>query len=223
MRIGILSDTHDLLRPEVLDRLRGCDAILHAGDFSSRRILDRLAQFAPVRAVRGNTDRAWAEDLTLSLDLTLAGLKIFITHKKKDLPGDLSPWDLAVFGHSHQYFSDWVTSAEGRRTLLLNPGSCGPRRFRLPVTLAMLTIGEAGWNAERIDITAAAGEPAPDLSGSDIRRQIETVIRETEKGRTVEAIARKHGMEPTLVEQIARLYVTHPGVSADGIMTKMGL
>ena len=221
-KIGILSDTHDLLRPEVVAALAGCDRILHGGDISSRRILDRLEEIAPVSAVRGNNDREWAERLPLFLDCEVAGLRICMTHKKKDLPEDLSAYDLAVFGHSHRYESAWLAPAGRRRTLLLNPGSCGPRRFVQPITLAMLTMCADGFTVERIEIahSAAAPEAKP---GMDIRQQIEIVVRETQRGQTVRAIAQKYGMGEELVEQIARLYVTHPGVTADGIMTKMGL
>ena len=111
MRIGILSDTHDLLRPEVADALQGCDYILHGGDISSQRVLDRLEQIAPVKVVRGNNDKEWAEHLPLFLDFELGGLRICMTHKKKDLPGDLSAYDLAIYGHSHQYASDWQEPA----------------------------------------------------------------------------------------------------------------
>ena len=222
MRIGIISDTHDLLRQEVIDVLHGCDHILHGGDISSQKILDRLAQIAPLKAVRGNNDKEWAEYLPESLDINLGGLRIFMTHKKKDLPKDLSGYDLAVFGHSHQYSSAWVGADGKKRTLLLNPGSCGPRRFHQPITMAVLTVDSDGWNVKRIDIPHLPKEAAP-KDGKDLRRQIETVVRETRKGQAVESIAEKHGMEPALVEQIARLYVTHPGVTIDGIMTKMGL
>ncbi len=90
MKIGILSDTHDLLRPEVIDALQGCDNILHGGDISSQRILDRLEKIAPVKAVRGNNDGEWAEHLPMFLDFELGGLHIYMTHRKKDLPGDLT-------------------------------------------------------------------------------------------------------------------------------------
>ena len=90
MKIGILSDTHDLLRPEVTEKLQGCEYILHGGDISSRKILDTLEQIAPVKAVRGNNDKEWAESLPSILDFTLAGLRICMAHKKKDLPEDLS-------------------------------------------------------------------------------------------------------------------------------------
>ena len=222
MKVGILSDTHDLLRQEVTDALRDCDMILHCGDISSRKILDQLEKIAPVRVVRGNNDKEWAESLPLSLDFELAGLRVYMTHKKKDLPKDLSAYDLVICGHSHQYASVWQETAGKKRTLLLNPGSCGPRRFHQPITLAMLTIREDGWEARRIDIRPSSGENIAKPAG-DIRQTIETVVRETQKGQSVQAIAARHGLEPVLVEQIARLYLTHPGVTPDGIMTKMGL
>ncbi len=223
MKIGIVSDTHNLLRPEVVQNLQGCDWILHGGDISSREILDRLAQIAPVKAVRGNNDKEWAEHLPLCLDFELGGLRIYMTHKKKDLPGDLAPYDLVIYGHSHQYAADWLEPAGGKRTLVLNPGSCGPRRFVQPITMAMLEIGPDGWNARRIDLPHTAREKAPKIDSGNIYRQIEVVVRDTQRGLPVDSIAKKHSLDPALVEQIVRLYVTHPGVTVDGIMTKMGL
>lgn len=224
MIVPILSDTHDLLRPEVLSLLRGCDCILHGGDISSPKILDQLAQFAPVKVVRGNNDKKWAEEPPLFLDFELGGLRVYMTHKKKDLPKDLSPYDLAIFGHSHQYSEAWVDHAEtNRRTLLLNPGSCGPRRFHQPITLALLTLQDGGWIVKRIEIPHTPKEAAPKVDPGNIKQQIEIVIKETQKGNGVTFISEKYGFDPALVEQIARLYVTHPGVTANKIMTKMGL
>ena len=223
MKVGILSDTHDLLRPEVIDALQGCDHILHGGDISSRKILDQLEQIAPVKAVRGNNDKEWAEHLPLFLDFELGGLRIYMTHKKKDLPQDLSPYDLVIYGHSHQYASDWQESAGKNRTLLFNPGSCGPRRFIQPITMAILRIVPDGWVTEQIQIPHPAREKTPKTDSGNIYRQIEVVVRDTEKGLSVDSIAQKHGLDRDLVEQIVRLYVTHPGVTVDGIMTKMGL
>lgn len=224
MKIPILSDTHDLLRPEVLSLLPGCEWILHGGDISSQRILNQLAQHAPVKAVRGNNDKEWAEGLPLFLDFELGGLRIYMTHKKKDLPKDVSPYDLVIFGHSHQYGETWLAHAQNsKRTLLLNPGSCGPRRFHQPITLALLTIDENGWQIQRIEIPHAPKETAPKIDPGNIKKQIEIVMKETQKGNGITLIAEKYGMDKALVEQIARLYVTHPGVTADGIMTKMGI
>ena len=221
-KIGILSDTHGLLRPEVLQALQGCDAILHGGDINRQEILDRLGQIAPVYAVRGNNDKKWAEHVPLFLDFTLYGLCIYMTHKKKDLPKDLSAYDLVVYGHSHRY----EQKTEGR-TMLVNPGSCGPRRFNQAITLAVLEKPEPGPEAAirtaitRIDIPHAGNGSV----GKDRvqKPDIEKVIREIKKGRTVPEISAQLGMDPELAEQICRLYLTHPGVDADGIMTKMGL
>ena len=223
MKIGIISDTHNLLRPEVIQNLQGCDRILHGGDISSQAILDQLEQIAPVKVVRGNNDKEWAEHLPVFLDFELGGLRICMTHKKKDLPQDLSPYDLAICGHTHQYASVWQESVGGRRTLLLNPGSCGPRRLIQPITMAMLKIDPDGWDVSQINIPHAAREKAPKIDSGNIYKQIETVVRDTENGLSPDSIVKKRGLDPDLVEQIVRLYVTHPGVTVDGIMTKMGL
>ena len=223
MKAGIISDTHDLLRPEVINHLQGCDCILHGGDISSQRILDRLEQIAPVNVVRGNNDKEWAEHLPLFLDFELDGLRIYMTHKKKNLPKDLTAWDLVICGHTHQYTEVWLEPAGRNRTLLLNPGSCGPRRFIQPITMAILKIDPDGWAIRQIRIPHPDGEKAPKTDSENIYRQIEIIVRDTEKGLSVDSIAQKHRLDRALVEQIVRLYVTHPGVTVDGIMTKMGL
>ena len=223
MKIGIISDTHNLLRPEVIRNLQDCDYILHGGDISSREILDQLELIAPVKAVRGNNDKEWAEHLPLLLAFELGGLRICMAHKKKDLPGDLTPYDLVICGHTHQYASDWQESVGKRRTLVFNPGSCGPRRFIQPITMAILKIDPDGWIVRRIEIPHTAREKAPKIDSGNIHRQIEVVVRDTEKGLPADSIAKKHSLDPALVEQIVRLYVTHPGVTVDGIMTKMDL
>ena len=216
MKIGVLSDTHGLLRQEVLDHLAGCDAILHGGDINNRGILMTLQSMAPVYVVRGNNDREWAEDLPLSLDFSLDGLRVCMAHKKRDLPADLSPFDLAVYGHSHRY-----EDARQGKTVLLNPGSCGPRRFNQAITMAIVTASQNGRiDVRRIDIEHR--DRGLKL-GVDLKSQIETVMRETAKGRPAIEIAARKGWDASLVEQIARLYVTHPGVTADGIMAKMGV
>ncbi len=223
MKIGILSDTHDLLRPEVIDALQGCDYILHGGDISSQGILDQLEQIAPVKVVRGNNDKEWAKHLPLFLDFELGGLRFYMTHKKKDLPKDLTAYDLVICGHTHQYSEVWQEPAGKNRTLLFNPGSCGPRRFIQPITMAILKIDPDGWILKRINIAHPSKDKAPKIDSGNIYKQIEIVVRDTEKGLSVDSIAKKHGLDPDLVEQIVRLYVTHPGVTIDGIMTKMGL
>ena len=130
MNLIILSDTHGLLRPAVLELLRNADAILHAGDINSRAVVDKLASFAPLYVVRGNNDKDWAEAIPHDLIVTLGGVRFYMVHNKKDVPSDLTGVDVVVFGHSHKY------SEERRGNVLwLNPGSCGPRRFHQEITL----------------------------------------------------------------------------------------
>lgn len=217
-KIGILSDTHGLLRPEVIQTLQGCDAILHGGDINRQDIIDRLEQIAPVYVVRGNNDKEWAGHLPQFLDFELSGLHIFMTHKKKDLPKDISLYNLIVYGHSHRY----EQKREGS-TLLINPGSCGPRRFKQDITLAVMEIEEPDERImiRRIDIPH---EKKLAVNKDNLQKpEIERVIREIKKGRSVAEISLKLGMDPELTEEICRLYLTHPGVTADGIMTKMGV
>ena len=217
MKIGIISDTHGLLRPEVTKALEGCEAILHGGDITGPEIIEKLESIAPVYVVRGNGDRDWAEHIPLFLDFELAGLRVYMTHRKKDLPDDLSEYDLVVFGHSHKY----EESRHGK-TLLLNPGSCGPRRFHQAITMVIAGIADGHIETTRIDIPQKTVGALSKSGSADLKKQIETVIKETQKNRSPEAIADRYGFDKALTEQIARLYLTHPGVTADGIMTKMG-
>ena len=221
MKIAILSDTHNLLRPEVIEYLQGSDYILHGGDISRQEILDRLEEIAPVKAVRGNNDKEWAAHLPEYLEFQIAGIHFYMTHKKKDLPKDLSQYDIVMVGHSHQYSNTWIDHTDGHRTLILNPGSCGPRRFYQAITMALLSVDADGWVVKRIEIPHE--QKGTMQKGSDLRTVIEAVVAETKKGKSVETISGKYKMDISLVEQIVRLYLTHPGVDADGIMTKMGL
>ena len=215
--LGIISDTHGLLRSEVMEALKGCDVILHGGDINRQDIIDQLEEIAPVYVVRGNNDKDWAEHIPLSLDLELAGIRIYMTHKKKDFPSDLSNYDLVIFGHSHKY----EESRQGK-TILLNPGSCGPRRFHQAITMAAAEITESGITITRIEIPQKHAGVLSKTGTADLKKQIEIVIKETQKNRSPEDIANKYGFDTALTEQIARLYLTHPGVDADGIMIKMG-
>ena len=148
MKIGVVSDTHGLLRPEVAAVLDGCAVILHGGDIGGQDILDALGELAPVYPVRGNNDWGpWGESIPLTRELELGGLRICMAHMKRDLPGDLTSYDLVITGHTHKY----AESRQGK-TLLLNPGSCGPRRFGQPITFALLEVTEKGIAVQKADI-----------------------------------------------------------------------
>jgi putative phosphoesterase len=136
--IGVISDTHGLLRPEALAALKGCNRIIHAGDIGAPEFLPRLAEVAPVTAVRGNIDRAaWAKQIRETEVLEAGGVSIYVLHRREDL--DLNPeaagFAAVVFGHSHVPKVERVGGI-----LYFNPGSAGPRRFRLPVTVGRLVV-----------------------------------------------------------------------------------
>jgi putative phosphoesterase len=150
MRIGVISDTHGLLRPEALTALKGSDHILHGGDIGSAEVLAALQAIAPVTAVRGNNDvAAWAAELPTSVTLALSGVRIYILHDLSELELDLRTADVRVVisGHSHR---PKVDKHDG--ILYFNPGAAGPRRFKLPVTVGRLTLCGDDMAAEVIDL-----------------------------------------------------------------------
>lgn len=135
-RIGVISDTHGLLRDEVIVHLKDCKLILHAGDINKPEILQKLNEIAPVYVVRGNNDKdEWAEALPMSLAFEIEGYRFFMTHQKKDVPKILPQVDFIIIGHSHKYLEE----KQGNLTWL-NPGSCGKRRFGLEISMAILII-----------------------------------------------------------------------------------
>jgi putative phosphoesterase len=149
-RIGLISDTHGLLRPEALEALRGSDHLIHAGDIGDGAILDRLAALAPVTAVRGNNDvGAWAKTLPETATLRLGGACIFVIHDLAELASHaVQSVDVVVCGHSHRPRVERTP-----RFLVVNPGSAGPRRFRLPVSVGRLRLaGREGCEAELVTL-----------------------------------------------------------------------
>lgn len=134
-KIGIISDTHGLLRPEVLEILKDCDCIFHGGDINKPEILDTLGKMGSLYAVRGNNDKDWAEGLSRTLKFRVEGVNFFMTHNKKDVAWDLGDTDIVIFGHTHKYFEK---ETDGR--LWLNPGSCGPRRFDQEITMILMEV-----------------------------------------------------------------------------------
>lgn len=138
MIIGVISDTHGLLRPEAIAALRGSDHIIHAGDIGDPEILHKLDKIAPVTAVRGNVDRgAWAKKIPTTEVLEVGGVPIYVLHvlQQLDLNPEVAGFAVVVSGHSH------VPKQESKNGVLyFNPGSAGPRRFRLPVTVGKLTV-----------------------------------------------------------------------------------
>jgi len=137
-RIGLISDTHNLVRPEALAWLAGCDAIIHAGDICNQAVIDALSSIAPLTVVRGNNDTGeWAAPIPLHATLDVQQVKIHVVHDTAEVPRDLRDRDVRVVvtGHSHKPL---IVERDGM--LFVNPGSAGPRRFKLPISAGMLTI-----------------------------------------------------------------------------------
>jgi len=144
--IGVISDTHGLLRPQAFSALQGSELIIHAGDIGKPAVLDGLEAICPVIAIRGNVDRdAWADAYPEQRRVEVAGKHLYIIHNLKELPLDprAEGIDVVISGHSHM---PKIDRRDG--VLYLNPGSAGPRRFRLPVTVARLVVSGADVSAD---------------------------------------------------------------------------
>lgn len=140
IRIGVISDTHGLLRPSAIERLSGMDHIIHAGDIGAPEVIEELRKIAPTTAIRGNIDTAeWARGYPDTEMLRLAGRAIYVLHNLKELEIDPAAggMDIVISGHSHRPKVDINDSV-----LYLNPGSAGPRRFALPIALATLELSD---------------------------------------------------------------------------------
>lgn len=221
-RIGILSDTHGKLREEVVEILRECDVILHAGDINTPRVVESLREIAPLYVVRGNADKEWAADLPEQLSEEICGLRVFMVHNKKGIPGNTAGYDLVITGHSHKY-----EEKETENCFFLNPGSCGPRRFSQPVTMAVLEVEEqtGKFHVIKQDIRqseeASGKEKTPRTAFSE--KTLSAILRDVDKGKSVSEIAGKYQIDQESAAQICRLYLTHPGINAAGVREKMGL
>ncbi len=148
--LGIISDTHSLVRPEAIKALQGCDRIVHAGDIGSMEVIEQLSAIAPVSAIRGNIDKnQWATRFPEKEVVKIGDKYIYVLHNVHDL--DLDPmaagFDVVVSGHSHK-----PSISKKNGVLYINPGSAGPRRFTLPIAVAKLQISKTDITAKIIDI-----------------------------------------------------------------------
>lgn len=151
-RVGLISDTHGLLRPEAKASLQGCDHIVHAGDIAEQSVLDALGTLAPLTAVRGNNDKgSWAQALPVTARVEIGGISIYAIHDLAELDIDLAAAGIRVVvsGHSHK-----PSIAEREGVLFVNPGSAGPRRFKLPISVAELSI-----DGDRVSARLVSIEP----------------------------------------------------------------
>lgn len=152
-KIGIISDTHGVLRDDVMEILKDCDIIIHAGDFDRGEILDRLRYMGNVYAVRGNNDGEWANGLKKSLRFSIDGANFFMTHNRKDVSWELGDTDIVIFGHTHRYFEEKI---DGR--LWLNPGSCGRPRFGGELSMVVMNISDGEYSLNKIMLFDEKGE-----------------------------------------------------------------
>ncbi len=214
MLIGILSDTHGLLRKEVIDGFRGVDHIIHAGDIDNKEVINRLEEIAPVTVVRGNADKDWAKDLPETEILELLGNKIYVIHNKGKISDDLAGISIIIYGHSHKY-----SLVEKYGQFWFNPGCCGKRKPEQEVSFALLEIsgpGEFEFKKRVID-NAEQDSKLP----RDIDRIISKAMDMTDKGKSYKEIAKKLKISEELAESICRMYLTHPGVDVAGILQRI--
>jgi len=239
MRIAVISDTHNLLRPEVIEQVRLCDAVIHAGDVCRPELVEQLREKLAGRRlylVRGNNDGNWATDIPEMLSLKLEQTKILVIHDRSMLPEDLQDHRIIIYGHSHRYAAE---EKDGR--LWLNPGSCGYQRFWQEVSMAILYLEPGIWHAEKIllvpkgtktpapaDNTSAAGQKRlfglaakKHSPARSLPEQIEEILRRMDRGQSTRRISSRMGLEEAFVEEICRIRVTHPGVTAGGIADKL--
>ena len=159
LRVGLISDTHGLLRPEARAFLAGCDYIVHGGDVGDAGILDELALMAPLIAVRGNNDRqSWAARLRQTELIRVGGIFLYVIHNLEEL--DIDPGAagvrVVVSGHSHK---PKVQESEG--ILYVNPGSCGPKRFKLPISVGEIIVADTAVEARIVDLAPLDGDVPP--------------------------------------------------------------
>jgi hypothetical protein len=158
MRIGIISDTHGLLRPEAMNQLAGADHIIHAGDIGAPQVIEGLRRIAPTTAIRGNIDAGeWAKDYPDTALVVLGGRAFYVLHNLKEIKLDpaASGFDVVVSGHSHRPKIETKNSV-----LYVNPGSAGPRRFMLPIALAILTLSDGALLPRILEIAPYRDPPA---------------------------------------------------------------
>ncbi|MCD8336256.1 MAG: metallophosphatase family protein [Lachnospiraceae bacterium] len=240
MRVAVISDTHDVLREEVLEQIRLADAVIHAGDISKPEIVDRMKANLPEKSilylVRGNADGDWAMRIPETMEFQLEQVHFFVVHNRKKavIP---EKCDIVISGHTHRFQAE---TADGR--LWLNPGACGRRRFRSELSMAVLQIEGNSWQTEKIRIGAedvpaeksvysdaaansrnsgsASGDPM-ELSSGALLLLISGILKRMNRGKTISQIAGELNLEESFVEEICRISVTHPGVTANGILDKL--
>jgi putative phosphoesterase len=218
-KIAVISDTHSLLRPEIKERLRECELILHAGDIASQETADEIMECGKTYFVRGNADKGhWAEEIPVARELKIYGLSIYMIHNCKLIEEDVSEKDIVIYGHSHKYMQ---TEKDG--VCFFNPGSCGPRRFHQEITMAILTVDERdrSFTFEKVDVSPVLKPDSAKLPERDMAKLVQNIMRQMDAGKTVEEISKKNRVDTKIVNQILQIYTTHQGIDVQGILDRM--
>lgn len=148
MKLGVISDTHGVLSDEVIEKLQGCDYIIHAGDVGNKEIIDKLESITKTFVVRGNNDKdEWGLTLPEYREIEMDEVLIYVAHNKEDIPKDLKEVDLVIYGHSHKFYNETIDNI-----VYLNPGACGRKRFSLPLSMAIVEINLDDIKIEKFDL-----------------------------------------------------------------------
>lgn len=148
MKLGVISDTHGVLSDEVIEKLQGCDYIIHAGDVGNKEIIDKLESITKTFVVRGNNDKdEWGLTLPKYREIEMDEVLIYVAHNKEDIPKDLKEVDLVIYGHSHKFYNETIDNI-----VYLNPGACGRKRFSLPLSMAIVEINLDDIKIEKFDL-----------------------------------------------------------------------
>ncbi len=162
VRAAVIADTHGVLRPEVERILETCDVIIHAGDFDNQMLYHKLNVNQPLYAVRGNNDRGWSGGLPKVKRFEVGGVRFIMAHERTDIPSALGDTQVVIFGHSHMYYQQEIS---GR--LWLNPGSCGYKRFTLPLSMAVMTLQDGSYEVETVWLEKSYGTPGAVKAGQN--------------------------------------------------------
>lgn len=229
MKIAVLSDTHNVLRPEVRELIGQVDAVVHAGDITSQKVLweiqSSLRKGAFFQAVRGNGDLE-LRTLPLVSRFELEGVSFLCAHKKADLPRERGQERIVITGHTHRY----LEKTEGG-ILFLNPGSAGRSRSGRESSMVLLTVSSGSFDLQKIDLSDAGemetlakdrGEIMKALEPAEASLlRIQEIFRRMDRGKKPGEIADSLGLSPKLVEEVLRIRVTHPGVTPGGVLDRM--
>jgi len=220
-RIAVISDTHSLLRPEITEKIKECELIIHAGDIASKETAEEIEALGTTYFVRGNADKdSWADEIPVSRKLELFGLKLYIIHNRKQIREDVSDRDIVIYGHSHKYSEEYKADV-----CYFNPGSCGPRRFHQEVTMAILTVDRTDkrFSFEKVGCSPRLTAGSAKLPDRDMAKLISRIMKQMNAGKSVDEIVRTNRIDEKLANQILQIYTTHQGIDVQGILDRLDI